>query len=144
MIVADVLRHKGATVRKVRDFDTVADALHVLTAARIGAAVVVNRKGELAGMFSERDVVHALDLEGPDALRRPVERYMTQRVTTCTPNDRIDQVLAVMTVSRIRHVPVLAEGRLLGLVSIGDLVKVRLDEKEQEANVLLDITRSRI
>lgn len=144
MIVANILRQKGAEVHKVYDFDTVRGAVHVLTVARIGAVVVVNRDGELAGMLSERDVVHALSLDGPDALGHPVERYMTPHVTTCAPTDRIDQVLAVMTVRRIRHVPVLAEGLVLGLVSIGDLVKVRLDEMEQEANVLLDITRSHI
>jgi CBS domain-containing protein len=144
MVVTEILRHKGAEIHKVRDFDTVAEAVRVLTAAHIGAVVVVNRKDELAGMFSERDVVHALDLDGSDALTRTVERYMTPHVTTCAPTDRIDHVLAVMTVGRIRHVPVVADGRLLGLVSSGDLVKFRLDEKEQEAKVLLDITRSHI
>ncbi|MDE2229388.1 MAG: CBS domain-containing protein [Alphaproteobacteria bacterium] len=144
MIVAEVLRRKGAQIHKIRDFESVAEAVRALAAARIGALVVIDRKGDLAGMFSERDVVHALDREGPAALGHTVERYMTARVTTCKPNDRIDQVLAVMTVSRIRHVPVVADSRLLGLVSIGDLVKFRLDEKEQETNVLLDITRSHI
>lgn len=144
MIVAEVLRRKGAEIHKIHDFDTVAAAVRALTAARVGALVVVDRKGDLAGMFSERDVVHALDLVGPAALGHAVERYMTARVTTCQPNDRIDRVLKVMTVSRIRHVPVTAGNRLLGIVSIGDLVKFRLNEKEQEANVLLDITRAHI
>jgi len=144
MIVAEVLRRKGSQIHKVRDFDTVADAVRALTAARIGVLVVVNRRGDLAGMFSERDVVRALDREGPAALSHPVERYMTARVTTCKPSDRIDHVLSVMTVSHIRHVPVMSDKRLIGLVSIGDLVKWRLDEKEQETNVLLDITRSHI
>lgn len=144
MMVANVLHRKGAEVHKVHDFNTVRAAVRALTAARIGAVVVVNRDGVLAGMLSERDVVHALDLDGPEALGHPVERYMTPHVTTCAATDRIDHVLAVMTVRRIRHVPVLAEGRILGLVSIGDLVKVRLDEKEQETNVLLDITRSHV
>ncbi|HVA34962.1 MAG TPA: CBS domain-containing protein [Stellaceae bacterium] len=144
MIVAEVLRRKGAQVHKIHDFDTVAAAVRALTSARVGALVVVDRKGDLAGMFSERDVVRALDREGPAALGHMVERTMTSRVTTCQPNDRIDQVLAVMTVSRIRHVPVTVGNRLLGIVSIGDLVKFRLNEKEQEANVLLDITRSHI
>jgi len=144
MKIKEVLRRKGVKILKVFDFDTVKVALRVLTAERIGALVVVDRKGELAGMFSERDVVHALDLDGPTALDRPVGHYMTSRVTTCDPEDRIDRVLAVMSVSHIRHVPVMSDHQLLGLVSIGDLVKFRLDEKEQEANVLLDITRARI
>ncbi len=144
MIIKEVLRRKGSHIHEVGDFDTVAVAVRVLTAARIGAVVVVDRKGELAGMFSERDVVHALDLEGPAALDRAVGRFMTPRVTTCDPEDRIDQVLSVMARSHIRHVPVMRDHRLLGLVSIGELVKYRLDEKEQEARVLLDITRARV
>jgi CBS domain-containing protein len=144
MKIKEVLRRKGTKILKVYDFDTVNVAVRALTAERIGALVVVDRKGELAGMFSERDVVHALDLEGPAALDRAVGHYMTARVTTCDPDDRIDRVLAVMSVSHIRHVPVMSDHQLLGLVSIGDLVKFRLDEKEQEANVLLDITRARI
>ena len=118
--------------------------MRVLTAERIGVLVVVGGEGALAGMFSERDVVHALDLDGPAALGRAVERYMTPRVRTCTPGDRIDRVLAVMSGSHIRYVPVMADGRLVGLVSIGELVKLRLAEKEQEANVLLDIARAHI
>ncbi len=144
MIVAEVLRRKGTEIHKIRDFDTVAEAVNALSTAQIGALVVVDRKGDLAGMFSERDVIRALNLEGSTALTHRVERHMTPRVTTCSPSDRIDHVLSVMTISRIRHVPVVGEGRLLGLVSIGDLVSFRLDEKEQEANVLLDITRSHI
>jgi CBS domain-containing protein len=144
MIIKEVLRRKGAQIHKVCVFDTVAEAVRALTAARIGALVVVDRKGELTGMFSERDVVHALDREGSVALDRAVERYMTPHVTTCDPEDRIDRVLAVMSVSHIRHVPVMRDHQLLGLVSIGDLVKFRLDEKEQEAQVLLDISRARI
>jgi CBS domain-containing protein len=144
MIVAAVLRRKGNEVHKVRDFDTVTEAVGALTTARIGAVVVVNAKGALSGMFSERDIVRALAADGPIAVNHKVERYMTSRVTTCAPNDRVDHVLGVMTVSHIRHVPVVSEGRLVGLVSIGDLVKVRLAEKEQEANVLLDITRAHI
>lgn len=144
MIIKEVLRRKGSHIHEVGDFDTVAVAVRVLTAARIGAVVVVDRKGELVGMFSERDVVHALDLEGPAALDLAVGRFMTPRVTTCDPEDRIDQVLSVMATSHIRHVPVMRDHRLLGLVSIGELVKYRLDEKEQEARVLLDITRARV
>lgn len=144
MIVAEVLRRKGARVQTIRDFDTVAEAVRVLTVARIGALVVIGRKGELAGMFSERDIVHALDLDGQDALAHAVRRYMTSQVTTCKPSDRIDTTLSVMTAGHMRHVPVMSDDRLVGLVSIGDLVKFRLDEKEQETNVLLDITRSHI
>ena len=143
MPVADILHHKGRQVSSVRTVETVADAIRKLAEERIGALVVVDRWGKLAGMFSERDVVHALARHGADALGYEVHELMTPDVTTCTPADRIDAVMEVMTAHRIRHLPVMEAGKLVGLVSIGDLVKHRLDEKEQEAAVLRDITRAR-
>jgi CBS domain-containing protein len=93
-------------------------------------------------MFSERDVIRALAEDGAAALDYEVHELMTPEVTTCAPEDRLDAVMAIMTAHRIRHLPVMQAGRLVGLVSIGDLVKHRLDEKEIEANVLLDISRA--
>ena len=144
MQVAEILRHKGSNVAKIRTIDTVEAAVAKLSEERIGALVVTDRMGGLAGMISERDVIHALARHGPDALQFEVHELMTPEVTTCAPNDRVDAVMAVMTAHRIRHLPVMDEGRLIGLVSIGDLVKSRLIEKEQEANVLRDITRAHI
>jgi CBS domain-containing protein len=143
MSVAEILHRKGRHVSTVRSVDTVEAAIGKLYQERIGALVVVDRWGKLVGMFSERDVIHALAQHGAEALSYAVHELMTPDVTTCVPEDRIDAVMEVMTAHRVRHLPVMENGQLVGLVSIGDLVKHRLGEKEQEANVLRDITRAR-
>ncbi len=144
MPVADILHHKGRHVSTVRSIDSVASAVQKLHDERIGALVVLDRWGKLAGMFSERDVIHAIARHGAEALGYEVHELMTPDVTTCSPADRVDTVMAVMTAHRVRHLPVMEGKEIVGLVSIGDLVKHRLDEKEQEANVLRDITRARL
>lgn len=141
MSISALLARKGNQVSTIRSTERVAEAVRQLYENRIGALVVVDRRGRLAGMFSERDVIRALAEAGAAALDFEVHELMTPEVTTCTPDDRIDKVMAIMSVHRIRHLPVMDGGRLVGLVSIGDLVKHRLDEKEIEANVLLDIAR---
>ena len=143
MPVAEILHRKGRHVSTVRSVDSVESAIRKLYEERIGALVVVDRWGKLAGMFSERDVIHALAQHGAEALTYQVHELMTPDVTTCTPEDRIDAVMQVMTAHRVRHLPVMDKGQLIGLVSLGDLVKHRLAEKEQEAAVLRDITRAR-
>jgi CBS domain-containing protein len=143
MSIAEILHHKGRHVSTIRTIDAVETALIKLDEERIGALVVLDRWGKLAGMFSERDVIHALAQHGAEALTFEVHEIMTPDVTTCAPEDRIDAVMEVMTAHRIRHLPVMEQGQLVGLVSIGDLVKHRLGEKEQEAAVLRDITRAR-
>jgi CBS domain-containing protein len=143
MSIAEILHHKGRQVSTIRTIDAVETALRKLDEERIGALVVLDRWGKLAGMFSERDVIHALAQHGAEALAFEVHEIMTPDVTTCAPEDRLDAVMQVMTAHRIRHLPVMEQGQLVGLVSMGDLVKHRLDEKEQEAAVLRDITRAR-
>jgi CBS domain-containing protein len=143
MAIAAILHHKGGNVSTVRSVDTVEAAIRKLYDERIGALVVVDRWGKLVGMFSERDIVYALALHGPEALSFEVHELMTPDVTTCTPEDRIDDIMQTMTVHRVRHLPVMEQGRLVGLVSIGDLVKHRLEEKKQEAAVLQDLARAR-
>jgi CBS domain-containing protein len=143
MAVAAVLQHKGGHVSTIRSIDGVEAAIRKLYDERIGALVVVDRWGKLAGMLSERDVIWALAQHGAEALSFEVHELMTPDVTTCTPEDRIDDVMQTMTAHRIRHLPVMEEGRLVGLVSMGDLVKQRLEEKKQEAAVLQDIMRVR-
>jgi CBS domain-containing protein len=143
MAVAAVLQHKGGHVSTIRSIDGVEAAIRKLYDERIGALVVVDRWGKLAGMLSERDVIWALAQHGAEALSFEVHEVMTPDVTTCTPEDRIDDVMHTMTAHRIRNLPVLEEGRLVGLVSMGDLVKQRLEEKKQEAAVLQDIMRVR-
>jgi CBS domain-containing protein len=143
MVISDVLAAKGRHVATVLPDATVAEALDHLAAKRIGAVVVEDRWQRLVGIFSERDLVRLLAAEGPPLLHRPVSEVMTSHVVTCHPGDRIDDILSLMTMDRIRHVPVMEHGRLAGIVSIGDLVLRRLVEKRQEADVLLDIARMR-
>lgn len=144
MQISDVLRSKGHQVTTVQQNDIVAAVVKLLSTKRIGAVVVLDRRQKLAGIFSERDLVNALSRQGADALGREVAELMSAPVITCTPAERIDAVLARMTLNRIRHVPVVESDRLAGMISIGDLVHHRLDEKELEAGVLLDLARMRV
>jgi CBS domain-containing protein len=143
MLIADVLHSKGHDVVKVRPIDTVETAVRKLSEHRIGALVVENQWMKLVGIFSERDFVNAIAHNGADALRFQVQQLMSSRVITCRSSDRIDAALAAMTLAKSRHLPVVDDGELRGIVSIGDLVKHRLDEKELEANVLLELSRLR-
>lgn len=140
MLISDVLRSKGREVITVRASDKVNVAVRQLADRRIGAVMVEDFLKPI-GIFSERDLVNALARSGPRALDYEVRELMTSPFLSGTPGDRVDAVLGLMTVRRIRHLPILDGGELVGLVSIGDLVKHRLDEKELEANVLLEITR---
>lgn len=144
MQIQEILHHKGSHVSSVRTTETVGAAVEKLYAERIGALVVFDRWGKLAGMFSERDVIRALAQYGAETLQYEVHELMTPDVTTCAPGDRVRDVMEVMTAHRIRHLPVMDDAKLIGIVSIGDLVKTRLDMKETEANVLRDITRARV
>jgi CBS domain-containing protein len=141
MSISDVLHGKSNQVVKVVPTDTVLAAVTRLAEYRIGAVVVEDDWMRLAGIFSERDFVNATARYGAEALNFPVERLMTRRVITCRPSDRVETALGAMTMAKIRHLPVVDDGKLVGIVSIGDLVKHRLDEKALEANVLLDIAR---
>jgi len=141
MSIADVLYGKGHKVVKVRTTDSVQSAVRKLADERIGAVVVEDQWMRLAGIFSERDFVNAVAVHGPEALTFTVERLMSAPVVTCRSTDHLDTAMAAMTMAKIRHLPVVDSGQLIGIVSIGDLVKHRLDEKALEANVLLDIAR---
>ena len=141
MSISDVLHTKGHHVVRVRTTDTVQTAVNEMAAQRIGAVVVENEWMRHAGIFSERDFMNAVAEHGARALALPVEQVMSSTLVTCRPSDRLDTALAAMTMAKIRHLPVVEDGRLVGIVSIGDLVKHRLDEKALEANVLLDIAR---
>ena len=105
--------------------------------------VVEDPAARMVGIFSERDFVNAVARQGETALSRPVSELMSSPVATCSPSDRIEDMLAKMTMARYRHLPVVDNGQLVGMVSIGDLVKQRLEEKELETNVLLDLQRMR-
>ena len=143
MLVQDILDRKGGQVYGVGPDSPVGKAVGMLATWNVGVVLVTNPKGNLLGIISERDLVRGIALHGALALQCDVEKLMTPDVTTCKPGDRIDEAMTVMTAHRIRHLPVMDDGRLVGLVSIGDLVKAKLLEKEQEANVLRDITLAR-
>lgn len=143
MLVSDVLHGKGHEVIRIRTVEKIADAVSKLSAHRIGALIVEDRWLKLVGVFSERDLVNAIARHGTAILQWEVHEIMSSPIQSCRSDDRIDAVLGRMTVSRIRHMPVIDDGQLRGIVSIGDLVKHRLDEKELETNVLLELSRLR-
>jgi CBS domain-containing protein len=134
MRIADVLRNKGNTVATVGPSVTVAELLGVLAEHNVGALPVVDGD-RLIGIVSERDVVRRLHDGGADLLSSVVADIMTAGVTTCSPGDDVESLAAVMTSGRFRHLPVVVDGRLAGIVSIGDIVKARIDllvsEREQ-------------
>lgn len=143
MRIADILRSKGSAVATVTETTTVTGLLAELGVHNIGAMVVIGpdlRTGTagVIGIVSERDIVRHLHQHGPDLLRRPVGEIMSAVVVTCCPDDRIDDLAAVMTNNRVRHVPVLQDGRLVGIVSIGDVVKNRMQELQAERQQLRD------
>lgn len=137
MTVAAILKAKGNHVETTRADTTLYTVAWELKSRNIGALVVVDEGGtRILGIISERDVVRALIEHEAHVLTLPVSRVMTTRVLTCTPSDRITAVMALMTRHRVRHLPVVEDGRLAGIVSIGDVVKHRIDELELEANTL--------
>ena len=144
MLISDILRSKGSNVVKTHTADSVALAVRSLVEHRIGALVVEDRWMKPVGIFTERDFINAIARDGASVLGLDVQQLMSTPIVSCRSSDRVDAVLATMTTTRIRHLPVIEDKELKGIVSIGDLVKHRLDEKELEASVLLDISRMRV
>jgi|SRR6516165_4086442 len=136
MNVESILRTKGRAVATIRPDETVGAAVDALISRNIGALVVSEDGNSVDGIISERDIVHWLAARRADLLALKVSEVMTARVVTCDPSDSVDQLMAEMTNRRIRHFPVVQDGRLCGIVSIGDVVKNRLDEVEYEARSL--------
>jgi CBS domain-containing protein len=136
MNVETILRTKGRAVATIRPGETIGAAVTQLISRNIGALVVSEDGESVNGIISERDVVHALANRGADLLSLKVDEVMTRPVVTCDPGDSVEQLMAEMTNRRIRHFPVVQDGRLCGIVSIGDVVKNRLDEVEFEARSL--------
>jgi CBS domain-containing protein len=132
MRIADILRDKGSAVATVTETTTVTALLADLAAHNIGSMVVIGTSTGIVGIVSERDVVRKLHEYGPGLLGRPVADVMSPVVVTCGPEDRVDDLAALMTDNRVRHVPVLVGGRLVGIVSIGDVVKNRMAEMSAE------------
>jgi CBS domain-containing protein len=131
MLISHVMKQKGSELVTILPSESILVAAGVLAARRIGALV--------AGILSERDIVRAIGDHGEEALQRTVADLMTAEVSTCTPSDTVKDILAMMTLKRFRHVPVVDNGNLIGIVSIGDIVKSRMVEKDQEVAVLRDL-----
>jgi CBS domain-containing protein len=136
--ISDVLQSKGADVTTLDAAASVRELVAILGERRIGAVIVSSDGRAPAGMVSERDVVRQLQLQADQLLDQPVASIMTADVVVCAPRDTVDTVLQLMTERRIRHVPVLEDGTVVGIVSIGDLVKNRIDELRQERDHLTD------
>lgn len=139
MSVAAILKTKGTHVETVRPDETLRIVAWDLKTKGISALVVSRDDDGILGIISERDIVRALADHGPDVAMLPVSAVMTKTVKTCSVDDSITAVMARMTRDRIRHLPVVDGGRLAGIVSIGDVVKYRLDELQLEASVLRDV-----
>lgn len=137
MLVTDILQSKGRDVLFLTADANLTDATVMLAAKRIGAVVIKDAAGGVAGILSERDVVKALASESVRALAQPVSAYMTRAVATCKETDSVEALMEMMTQGRFRHVPVVDEaGALCGLISIGDVVKAHIAETTQEASHL--------
>jgi CBS domain-containing protein len=135
MLVAQILKHKGAHVFTCTADETLTSASALLFARGVGAMVVMDGEA-IAGMISERDVVRAVAQGGAEALRQPVRRFMSGEVLTARLNETMDELMTRMTDRRIRHLPVCENGRLIGIVSIGDLVKAKIESATREAETL--------
>jgi len=136
MFVSDILAQKGGLVFTVTPGTTVSQIAQQLSTRRVGSVLVMSGNDEVAGIVSERDLVRAMSLHGAAALDLEARYVMTRDVVTCDPDDSIDQIMEIMTRGRFRHVPVVRHGELLGVVSIGDVVKARLEETRHETEAL--------
>jgi CBS domain-containing protein len=136
MLVSHILREKGRDVLEIAPDATLAEAARVLTKHRIGALVVRDGKGALGGIVSERDIVRAVAEDGAGALALSVADRMTKEVATCEETDTIEEIMETMTRCRFRHMPVVEDDNVVGIISIGDVVKTRIAETMREAQAL--------
>ena len=136
MFVSQILSVKGRKVVSVNRDATLAEAVDILMRNNIGAVLVLDEDGMPEGILSERDIVRDLALHGSSVLTRHVSDVMTPNVVTCSVGDSVNDLMSTMTAKRIRHLPVVDRGRLCGVISIGDVVKYRLEEVESEANAM--------
>jgi CBS domain-containing protein len=138
MTVSTILADKGRNVISIEPVATLADAVTLLAQKRIGAALILGADRRIVGILSERDIVRALAGRGIAALDEPVSRTMTRDVETCTEGEEVAILMERMTRGKFRHMPVVDQGRVIGLVSIGDIVKHRVGEMERESAALRD------
>lgn len=142
MLIRQILGAKGGKVVATGPQATIAEVVGLLKNERIGAVVVKDQDGELCGIISERDVARGLADHGAALLDMQVHQLMTAEVVTCSPADGLEKLMQTMTEGRFRHLPVVEDGELVGIISIGDVVKHRLQELENEAHMLQDYIQS--
>lgn len=138
MTVSMILAEKGRDVVTIEPGATLADAAMLLAGKRIGAALILGADHRIIGIISERDIVRALAARGAPALDEPVSGTMTRNVESCNENEPICNIMERMTTGKFRHLPVVDQGRVIGIVSIGDAVKYRLQEMERESRAMRD------
>jgi CBS domain-containing protein len=138
MTVSIILAGKGREVVTIEPSASLAEAIKVLAEKRIGAALILGADRRIAGIISERDIVRALADRGAAVLGEPVSQTMTRKVETCNENETVVTIMERMTAGKFRHMPVVDQGRLVGVVSIGDIVKHRVHEMERESVAMRD------
>ena len=138
MIVSAILKGKGSAVITAEPTESLLAISNLIAKHRIGAVIISEPGGALLGILSERDVVNAVAASGARALDKPASEVMTRNLLTCEPGNSVDELMTIMTRSRVRHLPVVEQGRLVGIVSIGDVVKCKLDEASAEVGLLRD------
>jgi len=138
MTVKSILSSKGRDVTTIEPTASLEAAIALLAQRRIGALVVLGPERRVVGILSERDVVRVLAEQGPSVLTAPIAQVMTRKVSTCSESDTVSDIMERMTAGRFRHVPVIDHERLIGIISIGDVVKHRLGEMERESEALRD------
>lgn len=136
MIVAEILKGKGASIVSLTAGQHISEALALMSQHRIGAVLVLDDQGGIAGILSERDLVRAMNKLGKAVFDKQVGELMTSPVVTCSPTDPVPAIEGMMTSQRFRHVPVVDDGKLVGIISIGDVVKTRIEEAEAEVDAL--------
>jgi CBS domain-containing protein len=142
MTVTSILAAKGRDVVSIDPTAEIAAAAALLASRRIGALVVFGAGGRLAGIISERDIVRVLAERGVAALREPVGQAMTREVATCGANEAVSSIMERMTAGKFRHMPVMTDGQVVGVISIGDVVKNRLEAIERESEAMRDYIRT--
>lgn len=136
MTVASMLSEKGRAVFTILPQTAMSKVIDELALRKIGAIVVTEADGSVCGIVSERDVVREIASGGPAVLEQPISNCMTKKVVSCKESDTVDQVMGVMTDHRFRHMPVITDGHLVGIISIGDVVKRKIEQAERDAEEL--------
>jgi len=141
MLISALLAKKGHDVVTIDGLSNLGKAVELMSKNNIGAIIVVDRHGELTGLLAEREIITALAARAAGVLEAPISNWMRRDVPTVMPETSVKDAMAIVTTARTRHLPVIDHGRIVGVLSVGDLLKSRLEEKTQENLVLMDVAR---